>query len=629
MKFGSPKETLCVWVLSNCSRSLVGKNKMSIKIEALIPHFAKCALHIGQVPDFIESQYRQGVERLWILNGTYKNLDRQIIEHGVDCIVLVQLSWQRDQLTGALSVLHTGLNSDGQICLVLLDHDEAPYTVDGMDHLLSEREMMRYQEGPLSGGASVRAWCLTIVRNTYNPVQHARHLASLGRPDCAIAVLNAIPMDLVPDNKTLARLALEKQRHYGAWQRRWKGQVPLHGFFSKARREFAQVTALTPYQHETYHLHACYWDHLGRSDMSIRLLRSLESVAPHSATRQLMQRFERHSCQPERWIPTDVWSAEYPALRILIITHDHPDYGMDTLFHGLCTLLGKENVVEFPWKPTLHGRCRNAADNYPCVFDYPGEPRNVCDLVRELKHGRFDLILYADVVQMAYETEVRRLVHAAPHLPLVLYDTWDDCFTPVRTLLQYVGRPNFDLIFKREMLAGVDYGPNTHPLPFGYPESLVDHEPGRDKSETVFWAGKKEYGLRPLYIPRLEACLGRSLDQRFDQTQYRRMLRNSRIGLSYFGCGFDTVRYWELPANRVMLMAERPPICIPYDFEDGRSAVFFDDLPGMEQKLDYYLHHPEEVERIAAAGHAHFLRYHTSTARARQFLVTVAKVLNY
>jgi hypothetical protein len=220
------------------------------------------------------------------------------------------------------------------------------------------------------------------------------------------------------------------------------------------------------------------------------------------------------------------------------------------------------------------------------------------------------------------------LVHAAPHLPLVLYDTWDDCFTLVRTLLQYVGRPNFDLIFKREMLAGVDYGPNTHPLPFGYPESLFDQGVGEEKSETVFWAGKKAYGLHPLYIPRLEARLGRSLDQRFDQAQYRRKLRNSRIGLSFFGCGFDTVRYWELPANRVMLMAERPPICIPYDFEDGQSAVFFDDLPDMERKLDYYLHHPEEVERITVTGHTHFLRYHINTARARRFLVMVTKVLN-
>ena len=602
---------------------------MSINIEELIPRFTRSALHVGQVPDFIGIQYRQRVERLWTLNGACETLDRQIIEHGVDSIVLHQLHWLPDQLPELLHVLHAGLNPDGQISLVLLDHDHAPYASDQLDHLLAGMDLMRYQEGPLNGAPGVQAWCLTLVRKTYNPVQHARHLASLGRPDCAIAVLNAIPMDLVPDNRTLARLALEKQRHYFTWQCNRDGQDPPHGFFSKARREFAQVTALTPWLHESYHLHARYWDHLGRGDMAARLLRSIEAVAPLEATRQLVQRYEGHSTEPARWISRTDSAAEYPTPRILVITHDHSDYGMDTLFHGLCTLLGKENVVEYPWKPTLHGRNSNAADNYPCVFDYPGEPRHVSDLVRELKHGRFDLILYADVVQMAYQAEVRQLIHAAPHVPLVLYDTWDDCFTPVRTLLQYCGRPNFDLIFKREMLAGVDYGPHTHPLPFGYPDSLVEPASGREKSEAVFWAGKKEYGLRPLYIPRLEARLGRSLDRRFDQAQYQRKLRNSDIGLSFFGCGFDTVRYWELPANQVMLMAERPPICIPYDFVDGQSAVFFDDLSDLERKLDYYLHHPGEVDRIAAAGHAHFLRYHTSSARARQFLATVAQVLNW
>jgi spore maturation protein CgeB len=69
-----------------------------------------------------------------------------------------------------------------------------------------------------------------------------------------------------------------------------------------------------------------------------------------------------------------------------------------------------------------------------------------------------------------------------------------------------------------------------------------------------------------------------------------------------------------------MLLAERPPLRIPGNFVDGRSAVLFGDLPELLDKLLHYRAHPEEVERIAEAGYRHFLAHHTTSARARQFL---------
>jgi glycosyltransferase involved in cell wall biosynthesis len=147
------------------------------------------------------------------------------------------------------------------------------------------------------------------------------------------------------------------------------------------------------------------------------------------------------------------------------------------------------------------------------------------------------------------------------------------------------------------------------------------------KKNPLFWAGKKEYGLRPLYIQSLENRLGYCLDRHYDQSTYQCELRSSHIGLSFFGCGFDSVRFWELPANSVMLMAERPPIRIPHNFTDGQTAVFFDDLPEMEAKLDHYLNRPDEVARIAAAGQAHYLKHHTCVSRARQMLGRIDKVL--
>ena len=121
--------------------------------------------------------------------------------------------------------------------------------------------------------------------------------------------------------------------------------------------------------------------------------------------------------------------------------------------------------------------------------------------------------------------------------------------------------------------------------------------------------------------------MARSFEGFYEAEEYACALDEARIGSDFFGLGFDTVRYYELPAHGCMLLAERKPIHIPHDYEDGVSAVFFEDLPALEEKLRYYLDHPEEAESIARAGYAHMRAYHTSSARARQFLGWLGEAL--
>ena len=103
-------------------------------------------------------------------------------------------------------------------------------------------------------------------------------------------------------------------------------------------------------------------------------------------------------------------------------------------------------------------------------------------------------------------------------------------------------------------------------------------------------------------VERIEAMLGKEFSGHYEPEAYAIMLRSSRIGLNCFGMGFDTVRYWELPAHGAMLLSERLPIRIPENFVDGESAVFFDTVQELEEKLAYYLAQPEESAEIAAAG---------------------------
>ena len=165
---------------------------------------------------------------------------------------------------------------------------------------------------------------------------------------------------------------------------------------------------------------------------------------------------------------------------------------------------------------------------------------------------------------------------------------------------------------------------NAWPLPSPTPPHRR-LSPDHGRPRPFFWAGHRQFGQWRLYLEALEARYGWDLNERFDQTEYQRRLRESRIGLNCFGMGFDTVRYWELPAHGCLLLSDRLPIQIPHNFVDGHHAVFFDTLPELIDKLDYYLGHPAEAEAIAAAGRAHFLERHTNAARARQALGWISR----
>lgn len=139
----------------------------------------------------------------------------------------------------------------------------------------------------------------------------------------------------------------------------------------------------------------------------------------------------------------------------------------------------------------------------------------------------------------------------------------------------------------------------------------------------MFWAGHQQYSLRHVYLAALKAHFGESFDTRLPQDAYTQTLLGSRAGLCCFGFGYDTVRYWELPAHGCLLLAEQLPIAVPHDFEDGKHALFFRSLPELRERLRFCAAEPEAVEAMSRAGHAHLRAHHTDIARAQQFLAGV------
>lgn len=478
---------------------------------------------------------------------------------------------------------------------------------------------------------------MNLLQEQYDPFEEARRLTAEGRAAEALAVLEAIPAELLSSPEAKAVVAVEKQACYLEGDKQSSPEQRASRFFC-AEREFYTAIATLPRLHRAYHQQAEFWHQLGNDAMAARLLRSVERVAPHARTRELLRRYEGLSrelaeiagddTQQSLYDEDSLWSGTTKP-HILIITHRHSDYGMDTLYDGLCELLGDDRVTEFPFKPFLHGQRKEDVGAYPCFFERRGEPKDAALIADELRAGRYDMILFADMLRDNDPTTVRMLMEAGRELPLFILDTWDDCGDHTPILRDLLGRERFDGYFKREMLACVEYAPGTYPLPFGYPDTRIPKQTSNERPDDLFWAGHRVFGLRRLYLEHLEGLLGARLDRTYTQEEYVQALGRARIGLNFFGFGFDTVRYYELPAHGCMLLSERPPIRIPHPFRDGESAVFFDDLPDLEEKLAYYLARPDEVARIAHEGRECLTLHHTTSVRARQLLGRIERILGW
>jgi len=457
------------------------------------------------------------------------------------------------------------------------------------------------------------------VHGDYDPLRQAQECFDANRPQDAMEVLRLIPQQFYAHPAANAAVSADMLVYALAIDATADPGGRLSRFF-EAQTIFYAVIQHLPRFADAYRAFAEFWHRLGNDDMARRILRSVGHVVSDDKLEAQMRRYE-----PPRTVHIDFplpppWQPASRPPRILLITHKRPNYGLDVLCNALQTLIGPENIVDWPWKPTLHGEVAEEQRRYPCMFNYPGVKLSVRDLAEQLLAGRFDAIVFGDMEGHFDPRVLHVIMKAGTACPLIVLDQSDECVDYRHVMAAYLGREPV-AIFKREMLTCYDYGPHVYPLPFAYSDDRI---PGtvrvEGRSRPLFWAGHRQFSLRRLYIEHIETLLGLDLNQTFSQEEYVHALGDSRIGLNIYGFGYDTVRYWELPAHGCMLLAERLPIAVPHNFVDGTSAVFYDDLGELEQKLLYYIERPEETQAIAQAGHEHLKKYHSGTARAKQFL---------
>lgn len=318
-------------------------------------------------------------------------------------------------------------------------------------------------------------------------------------------------------------------------------------------------------------------------------------------------------------------------IKILHLNYRQCESGQDPIYDGLCRLLGPENVIEYPKKPSLHGGSGAAYKWYPCFFNWP-EFYTDEQKIRLLKENWFDVILVGCGDKTDWSTGIRKwerlkkgreefsemyelAVNKSKTIPTYALDTADGDGINSRI------RKEFSVLkyFKREYpekKTGVD--PDILPLSLCLADNYVPENIEGPRLNLPFFAGNN-YGDRAPYIAYYES-FGRLNTRNLSQKMLNTEMMKYKIGIELLGYGQDTIRHYEIPARGEMLLCPKVTILRENDFIDGISAVFYDGLGDFKEKLNYYLSHENEADKIRLAGRKHFLKYHTSTARAKQLI---------
>lgn len=458
-----------------------------------------------------------------------------------------------------------------------------------------------------AGGQVYRAF-----RMDFNFLTHARALFESGSATSAYDLLYAIPLGSAEAEAAAfaadALFYLSEMPAPGDWPARLSRFARAHWLFSHAMACF-------PGESQSLRAMAKIAAETGQPDLAVGLLAAMESdSAPDAGLLSLPREASRQE------IDIEVAGAGRPIETVLFLTRSQMDYGLDTLYDGLCALLGDEKVTEYPFKSSLHQGDEGVASYYPSVFHRDGQPEALGQILSSLKAGGYDLILFGDITHDTPRKVILQLTRANRAVPVAIVDQGDSPEDDFAPLADYLGRNDIVRYFKREKLSGVPYHPRVTSLPFSYPASRIPTRALGARKVPVYWAGRREGWLRRCYLERLERFLGRSFESVTDQQAYAACLLAAQISPSFFGGGFDTVRYWEVPAHGSLLLAERPPIEIANNFRDGVEAVFFDSPREFEEKLAYLTAHTEACAAIARAGREKLLAHHTHVVRARQLL---------
>ena len=316
-------------------------------------------------------------------------------------------------------------------------------------------------------------------------------------------------------------------------------------------------------------------------------------------------------------------------MKVLFINSHSADYVQDLTYSGLVKKFGKYNVIDFKWNQKYHIPYKK----YPKNLGYTAS--TIFSSIKSRFPFSYDIVFVGAAKVDCFETYLSIVDQIPVDVPIIFIDGGDQSkigfdlsiYKRPELYEKAISKREFDFIFKREYLVETEYAENVAPLPMSFNYDRIPKLPGYSKYDVSFWA-VESFPIRTEALKLLEGKFdcsqnGTYRNQKFSKYKrkgdlYLQELSACKIVLNLRGGGWDTLRYWEVPAIGGFMITQKPGIVIPNNYEDHKQVIYCkDNLADLIELCDYYLAHDSKREEISKNAAKHSSEYHTDTARVK------------
>jgi hypothetical protein len=284
-------------------------------------------------------------------------------------------------------------------------------------------------------------------------------------------------------------------------------------------------------------------------------------------------------------------------MKILYICSTRFDYLQDLTYAGLVKVLCKDNVVDYPWNPKFNLPIKSYPKNLG--FKYISFRFPIVNNFKEI-----DFVILASAKKDALATYLK-ILPLLKNKPILFLDGGDFSEIGGDFYRHHCGdlyeaaikqRP-FDIILKREYISSLHNAhANIFPFPFSFPYNITlpPLSESLKKYDVSFW-GQQNPVIRTNALNLLAGKYdcnqnGTTLDQNFKTYKrkglfYLKEISRCKIVLNFRGLGWDTMRYWEVPATGTFMISQEPKISISNNFESGKHLVWCSD--SLDDLIDF------------------------------------------
>lgn len=320
--------------------------------------------------------------------------------------------------------------------------------------------------------------------------------------------------------------------------------------------------------------------------------------------------------------------------KVLLLTEGCEDNLIDMLYPGFVEYFGLENIYEFPIRKTNHWNSGFGFLHYEPGINFYQDYKviNICsnkNIKDMIDNDKFKYIFLFQSSRIYYPKLIKEFKsNLIKSKPIVYINTGDGptTFPSIDPyMIETVRDLNTGWMFQREIPLNYSYT-NYFPLPFCIIENEKKVEVD-NKDIDVYWQGSVNHHRRKaLEFVDFNKWKNIIKDSKINIDQFKNKIARSKICLNIRGGGFDTVRFWQLIAQKSFIVSQKLLMQFPDPFIDNKHLIFAnDDCSNFNELFEYFLGNDKLREEIANNCYEFSNKFHRSINRIEYIINSINK----